>query len=125
LFEAWLAVAQSPNQLIHVLRANKAALDADQYGFAKAMLLPGTKADGLVQSAVSTALAWANQAGKLLSDDELSVNGAHNKVKHGLAVSTRGDVRIELVAGVMPTNGEVPLSILQPVAPCPPSTNPC
>ena len=51
-----------------------------------------------------------NHACALLTDNELSVNAAHNKVKHGLAVSARGDVRIELLTTPPNDLGEIPVS---------------
>lgn len=51
-----------------------------------------------------------NHASSLLTGDELSVNAAHNKVKHGLAVSARGDVRVEFITTPPDDLGQIPLS---------------
>jgi 4-hydroxyphenylpyruvate dioxygenase-like putative hemolysin len=59
---------------------------------------------------VETAVAWVNHAFALLTDDELSINAAHNKLKHGLAVSARGDVRIEFTTTPPNPDGTIPLS---------------
>ena len=61
-------------------------------------------------SAAETAVAWANHAVWLLTNDELSVNAAHNKLKHGLATSARGDVRIELITTPPNEDGTIPTS---------------
>lgn len=47
---------------------------------------------GAVQ-AVQTAAAWLLRSADLLVSGELDVNAAHNKVKHGLAVRPRDDLR--------------------------------
>lgn len=55
-------------------------------------------------------MAWVKRASSPLTGDELSVNAAHNKVKHGLAVSARGDVRIELLTTAPDDLGQMPVS---------------
>ena len=60
--------------------------------------------------AAETAVAWANHAVWLLTSDELSINAAHNKLKHGLATSARGDVRIELITTPPNEDGTIPTS---------------
>lgn len=71
----------------------------------------GTKVTDEVQRAFGTAVAWLNHATHLLTSDGLEVNAANNKMKHGLAVRMRNDVRIELMVGLQPRgDGTVPLS---------------
>lgn len=107
---AWLAVADSPTRLVDVVEKTVAALNADDELFLRALLVPGTVVDERVAAAADTAVAWMNHASALLTDNELSVNAAHNKVKHGLAVSARGDVRIELLTTPPKDLREIPLS---------------
>lgn len=107
---AWLAVADSPTRLVDVVERTVAALNADDRAFLGALFVPGTVVDERVAAAADTAVAWMNHASALLTDNELSVNAAHNKVKHGLAVSARGDVRIELLATPPNDLGEIPVS---------------
>lgn len=107
---SWLAVAESPQRLIDVVRANKVALDADPMAFARVYLPAETSLSTDVLAAIQSATSWVNHAVKLLTGDELTVNTAHNKLKHGLAVSARGDVRIELITAQPGPSGEVPLS---------------
>lgn len=106
----WLAIADSPTPMVKVLEANKTALDADPHGILKLLFPPGTVADERVIGAAETAVAWANHAVWLLANDELSINAAHNKLKHGLATTTRGDVRIELITTPPNADGTIPLS---------------
>ncbi|RKN68669.1 hypothetical protein D7252_14495 [Microbacterium sp. CGR2] len=107
---AWLAVADSPTALVDVVRTTVAALEADDKLFLRTLFTPGTPVDEKAAAAADTALAWMNHASALLTDDELSVNAAHNKVKHGLAVSARGDVRIELITTPPDDLGQIPES---------------
>lgn len=106
----WLLVADSPNALIDVVQKTMAALNSNEGLFLRCLFAPGTRVDANVAAAAETAAAWVNHASSLLTGDELSVNAAHNKVKHGLAVSTRGDVRIEFITTPPDDVGRIPLS---------------
>lgn len=106
----WLAIADSPNALIDVVQKTVAALGADEELFLRCLFTPGTRVDENVAAAAETAVAWVNHASSLLTGDELSVNAAHNKVKHGLAVRARGDVRIELITTPPDELGQIPVS---------------
>lgn len=106
----WLLIADSPNALIDVVQKTMAAVDSDEELFLRCLFTPGTRVDEKVAAAAETAVAWVNHASSLLTGDELSVNAAHNKVKHGLAVSARGDVRIELVTTAPDDLGQIPVS---------------
>jgi len=106
----WLAIADSPNALIDVVQKTVAALGADEELFLRCLFTPGTRVDENVAGAAETAVAWVNHASSLLTGDELSVNAAHNKVTHGLAVSARGDVRIELITTPPDELGQIPVS---------------
>lgn len=106
----WLAIADSPTPMIKVIEANKTALDADPHRFLQLLFPPGTVVEGPVMGAAETAVAWANHAVWLLTSDELSINAAHNKLKHGLATSARGDVRIELITTPPNEDGTIPTS---------------
>ncbi|KAB1640690.1 hypothetical protein [Gulosibacter chungangensis] len=106
----WLAVADSPTPMTKVIEANKAALDADPHRFLQLLFPPGTVVQRPVVGAAETAVAWANHAVWLLTNDELSINAAHNKLKHGLATSARGDVRIELITTPPNEDSTIPAS---------------
>ena len=106
----WLAIADSPTPMIQVIESNKAAFDADQHRFLQLIFPPGTVGEGPAVGAAETALEWADHAVWLLINDELSINAAHNKLKHGLAASARGDVRIELTTTPPNEDGTIPVS---------------
>ena len=106
----WWAIADSPTRTLNVLESTKRAFDADEHLLLRLMFGLDTPITDEAVAAADTALAWINHAGHLLAGDELSINAAHNKLKHGLAVATRDDVRIDLVAAPPNDKGEVPLS---------------
>ena len=64
--------------------------------------------------AFDVAWAWFLHSIHLLTSNELTVNAAHNKLRHGLAVRARDDVRIELMVGAKPdADGNLPSSAFQ------------
>ncbi|WP_168626980.1 hypothetical protein [Cryobacterium sp. BB307] len=106
----WLALADSPMRLDDVVAANKNAIEADPSKFLELLFPYGATIDDTALAAAQTAIAWVNHAALLLTSDELSINAAYNKVKHGLAIRTRGDVRIELITRAPDELGQIPLS---------------
>jgi hypothetical protein len=52
---------------------------------------------------------WLGHALRLLARDDIDVNAAHNKLKHGLAVRSRDDLRVAFIRQA-PEDGTVPLS---------------
>lgn len=107
---AWLTVADSPIALVDVVKQTVAALNDGPNVFLRALFPVGTVVDENVGGAADTAVRWMNHAISLLTGDELSVNAANNKVKHGLAVSARGDVRIELMTAAPDDLRQIPVS---------------
>lgn len=114
----WMAVTQGPNQLKDVRNQIVAALDASQITLPEILFPAGTTQTPELHAAMMAASEWLNHALHLLLDDELAVNVAHNKLKHGLAVSARSNMRVELVrrANVNESSGDatVPLSAFGP-----------
>ncbi|ROQ04941.1 MULTISPECIES: hypothetical protein [unclassified Curtobacterium] len=106
----WLAIADSPTGIHAVATATKQAFDEDEQLLLKFLYPAGTVITEDLASSCTTALAWINHATHLLLDDELPVNAAYNKLKHGLAVTTRDDVRIQLISTQPNADGTVPLS---------------
>lgn len=109
----WITIADSPTSIRSVAEATKKVFDEDQHVLFKLMFPAGTELTDDVAAARTTALAWINHATHLLLDDELPVNAAYNKLKHGLAVTTRDDVRVELITTAPDENDNVPLSAFQ------------
>lgn len=106
----WLAVEQSPISIIQVVDATVAALGDDNDKFLRALYAPGTVLTQEKCDYANSAVEWLNHASRLLTGNELSVNAGHNKVKHGLALSTSGDIRIDFIEADRISNGEIPLS---------------
>ncbi len=114
----WVAVADSPTNLSEVIRRTNEALDRDRDDdvprFVHHLYPTGTLLTEELFRVAETAAAWANHAIRLLTHDELSINAAHNKVKHGLAISARDDVRIEMIPGPIENPAQIPLSAFGP-----------
>ncbi|GGN10692.1 hypothetical protein GCM10009721_43350 [Terrabacter tumescens] len=53
---------------------------------------------------------WITYAATLLNPGEINLQAAHNKVKHGLAVHARGDMRVTFVAMPPSQDDTVPVS---------------
>ena len=115
----WVAIADSPISMKDVADAVAERLNADAPPSFPDLFLPiGVEVDENVQRALDVAVAWTNHAIGLLTRDELAVNTGFNKVKHGLSVSTRDDVRIEIMrAPALPQDGTIPLSALESSVP--------
>lgn len=106
----WLAVADSPTRMVDVLKANRGAFDADSSCLPRLLFPASTIVGGRTEQAMETATAWINHAVWLLTNTVLPINTANNKLKHGLAISARGDVRIELLREPPKKDGTIPVS---------------
>jgi hypothetical protein len=106
----WLAVADSPMKMVDVIAKIGEAVTADEGLFAKLFAPAGVTMDLPLQLAGQTAAAWVTHAIELVTNNELAVNAANNKVKHGLAVSARDDVRIELITAPVEDLSAIPVS---------------
>ncbi|MET0887793.1 MAG: hypothetical protein ABWX92_15235 [Mycetocola sp.] len=110
----WATITDGPTSLYEVVGLVKARLADDQHLFHKSFFRVGTPSSETVTSLFDSAWAWMARALDLLTDNELTVNAAHNKLKHGLAVRARNDVRVELVQGlVLDEQGNAPVSAFQ------------
>ncbi|KQV05014.1 hypothetical protein [Leifsonia sp. Root112D2] len=111
----WRAIADGPINLLDVAKQLVERMNTDQGLFAPLFLATGIEDSEASRGAVENALAWANHAIRLLTDEELTTNTAHNKFKHGLAVRGRDDLRLEfLPADAIPDGGgDIPLSAFQ------------
>lgn len=107
---AWLAIADSPIRLIDVVEKVSAAFAADDNLFVRVFFPKNfVIGDGLA-TAGQVALDWVNHAIYLVTNNELAVNAANNKVKHGLATSARDDVRVEMIIAPSGDLSEIPVS---------------
>lgn len=110
----WAAIADGPSTLHIATDALAKELREDQTLFSRAFVPEETPASAELEGAFDIAWKWVLHAIRLLTDNELTVNAAHNKLKHGLAVRARSDVRIELLPGIGPDEiGNIPVSAFQ------------
>ncbi|NEN08041.1 hypothetical protein G3T36_19465 [Diaminobutyricibacter tongyongensis] len=106
----WLAVADTPNSLADTVNGVVNAMNADKNLLQSLYFRPDIPLGEPEAKAFETALARINHANLLLTNAELPVNTANNKVKHGLAVSARDDLRVELITTAPDENGNIPVS---------------
>lgn len=65
-----------------------------------------------LNKAVDTSYRWLERACYLLTDEEMNLNVANNKIKHGLAVRTRDDHLAIFIPATPDDGGNVPLSAI-------------
>jgi hypothetical protein len=95
----WAAIAEGPNRTVVLVDEAKAQLlsTAGRETFWETVLPVGaaeaTSAEQaeMVNKALKVMAAWLQHAMDLLVRDDIDINAAHNKVKHGLAVRSRDD----------------------------------
>lgn len=63
-------------------------------------------------AALNNMASWLSHAMSLLVRDDININAGHNKVKHGLTVRSRGDLKLTLTTTAPDEDGNVPLSAL-------------
>lgn len=73
--------------------------------------LSGSEIEPATQ-ALNVAGAWLQRAMDLLMSGDIDLNAAHNKVKHGLAIRARDDLRVTFTTVPPNADGTVPLSAL-------------
>jgi hypothetical protein len=65
-----------------------------------------------IVDACNVFVEWLGYAARLLSPAEIDLQAGHNKVKHGLAVRARSDMRVTFLTTPPNADGSVPLSAL-------------
>lgn len=113
----WATLTDGKTNLKEVLQqigATEGSGDPDVQLF---LLLPAQLAgqfdtDPHIQRAAGVLGRWLEHAERLLLRDDIHLAAANNKVKHGLAVRARNDLRVEfLTADAVPAEGDsIPLS---------------
>jgi hypothetical protein len=113
----WEALSAGPNQLDQVvsqLRESFSSTDAPMQ-FARLVLREQDLQSGMTEqlASASTVFAdWLQFAIDLLVGHELQLNAAHNKVKHGLSVRARDDLKVSLVTTPPSADGTIPVNAL-------------
>jgi len=111
---AWLQIAEGPQSIHALVRDVLAAFKADEGLFVRLFWPPEVADSDEVHAAGGIALDWVNHAIYLLKNDELSAQVANNRMKHGLAVSARGDRRVEFIVAPVPDPENIPVSVFGP-----------
>lgn len=115
----WAEIATGPNQIVDVLARLHESRTTDDSGqrFFRA-IVPASDRERVAGSAelvdaVNVYGEWLGYAGILLGPgQQIDLHGAHNKVKHGLAVRARADMRLTFTATGPDEDGSIPLSAL-------------
>ena len=108
----WQELATGPNQLDQVvdqLRKPFSSPDAPML-FARLVLREQDLQNGITEelaSASNVFADWLQFAVDLLVGHELQLNAAHNKVKHGLSVRARDDLRVSFAASPSNADGTI------------------
>lgn len=114
----WKAVAEGPTRTVDLVEQVMAHLASEtaRDSFWTLVLPPSVAANGEPSAEAVAALnvmaAWLQHAMNLLARGDININAAHNKVKHGLAVRSRDDVRVTFTTQPPNPDGTVTLSAL-------------
>lgn len=114
----WAAVAEGPTRTIDLVdQARTHLMSPEGHQNFWRMVFPETVAsqhnqEHQANQALNVIGDWLHHAMTLLVRDDININAAHNKVKHGLSVRTRDDLRLTFTTQAPNADGTVPLSAL-------------
>lgn len=113
----WESLSTGPNQLEQVISQLEESFSAQDAGlnFARKVLREQDLQGGMTEdlaSASNVFASWFQFSIDLLMGHELQLNAAHNKVKHGLSVRARDDLKVSFTTVPPRSDGTMPLSAL-------------
>ena len=114
----WAAIAEGPKSTVELVNEAKAHLSSPVglETFWQKVLPPNIETQVERSEDVLTALNvmgdWLKHAMNLLVGGEIDINAGHNKVKHGLAIRSRDDLRVTITKQAPNADGTIPLSAL-------------
>ncbi|MGY5884166.1 hypothetical protein [Modestobacter lacusdianchii] len=114
----WAEVASGPTQIGEVIARLTASAQAADWAerllgaLVSSEKVETARTDLEVLDACDVIVEWIGYAAGLLSPAEIDLQAGHNKVKHGLAVRTRPDMRVTFLKTAPNADGTVPLSSL-------------
>lgn len=113
----WEALSKGPNQLDQVVEQLQEFFSSPEapMKFARLVLRQHDLQGGMTEqlaSASNVFADWLQFAIDLLAGHELQLNAAHNKVKHGLSVRARDDLKVSFASTPPSADGTIPLSAL-------------
>lgn len=113
----WSRMTDDKNTQIDLLvkAATNAAHDLGEFGFGRLILPPSATVESdadraFLEHLLDRCAEWFRHALTLLQPAELDVNTAHNKVKHGLAIRGRSDLKVSFTTVEPDSDGNIPLS---------------
>lgn len=114
----WEDLSTGPNQLDQVVAQLRGSFSSQgaPMQFARLVLREQDLKGGITEqlAAVSNVFAdWLQFAIDLLVGHELQLNAAHNKVKHGLSVRARDDLKVSIVTTPPSADGTMPTDALR------------
>jgi hypothetical protein len=114
----WAEIAAGPVRIAEIIeRLNSSAEEADAGERMFRALVESerhetARTDPELVDACNVIVDWIGYAAALLSPAEIDLQAGHNKVKHGLAVRTRPNMRVTFMTTTPNADGSVPLSSL-------------
>lgn len=113
----WEALSAGSNQLDRVVSQIRESFSSEEapMQFARLVLREQDLQSGMTEqlaSASNVFADWLQFAIDLLVGHELQLNAAHNKVKHGLSVRARDDLKVSLVTSPPSADGTIPVGAL-------------
>jgi hypothetical protein len=112
----WAEIASGPTRIADVIgRLSASAQEADSgERMFRALVDPGRRDTARhspeIVDACNVFVEWLGYATELLTPAAIDLQAGHNKVKHGLAVRARSDMRVTFVATPPNADGSIPLS---------------
>lgn len=114
----WSAVAEGPTKTVDVVKQSRAhLLSPEGHENFWTMVFPKVIAarhelEQPANQSLNVVGDWLSHAMNLLVRTDININAAHNKVKHGLAIRARDDLRLTFTTQGPNPDGTVPLSAL-------------
>jgi len=113
----WEALSAGPNQLDQVVSQIRESFSSAEgpMQFARLVLREQDLQGGMTEhlaSASNVFADWLEFGIDLLVGHELQLNAAHNKVKHGLSVRARDDLKVSFVTTPPSADGTIPVGAL-------------
>jgi hypothetical protein len=114
----WSAVAEGPNKTVDLVEQTTShLLSPEGHENFWTLVFPKEMAtrhelEQQANQSLNVVGDWLSHAMNLLVRTDININAAHNKVKHGLAIRARGDLRLTLTTQAPNPDGTVPLSAL-------------
>lgn len=114
---AWEALSAGPNQLGQIVSQIRESFSSAEapVQFARLVVREEELQSGMTErlaSATDVLADWLDFAIALLMGHELQLNAAHNKVKHGLSVRSRDDLKVSLITTPPSSDGTIPVGAL-------------